>query len=732
MSIEKYIIPNNTLDEKSKLLADKVISYILDPEQRETGLSFILNRLYNPKFSEILIQINPRLYTQFLESDDSSSLTTALYIVNALSKKAEYIILFLKYDKRILDSLKGLLNCENELIFKNCLIILDSFIETTKRADLAHQFIPILINDASVFPNNRQSIIAFMTKVLVSPESVSIYLDNDGLSMVKQSLENSQNEELLGAVEIILRIIKYKQDGKTLLFKEGFLKTLTDVIGRTDNQNTLERAINVASQLSSCEFFASSCIDCGLFEECLDLLEYPYVGKSTASTLMPSLLIIFRITQDRVGAKKCSSLKLATKLSKLLLSVKEFQEVMQAMLFGIITNLFSNDQARKEMILTKVDKVVLQINPIELQPKGKALWVVCVKTFNEMKKQTQEIEYTPIDIQRMAEYNSKKTKARQITEEFIQTETSYTNQMGICCRVVMKRLGNVLKENTSIVFGNIIDIEKYHHKFSNELEKCLSLCNEEKLEFITFSDILLKYFTPSMLDLYCQYANNVDIGMAKFNELSRTDVDVGCAVKELSSKGHYVPSFLIQPIQRIPRYVLLLESLLKCLPEYLDETKKIKTCLSKIRSIANEINENKRKFENKTAMDLWNKRIDLSDYPNPQRDYFAEMGQVLVSEKKNATVWTMVIFNDIAVLTRNTAKSTEKEKWKIKEVYTLCDWKVLEIINEKIQFFKPSTNTTIEITCNKLKDTEFLSEQLRKAINTAKQNKIKRTSITNS
>lgn len=732
MDETSYFLPDSTLSEKEKSLIDRVIEYISDPTQRETGLSFILNSLDTPRFCSILLQVHPRLYAQFLDSEDPVSLTNSLYIVNALSKRPEFVAVFVKHDPHILASVNKLLGSQVTTIVEQAVGILYAFVSVVRNFDVLNVFIQPLINAMTTDPVYRPAIMVLLTKLIASPKNQQTFIDGNGLAAVKHSLEAGSGEELIAAVEIVYILLKTDlKRNRELMMPLGILRNLTEVIRTTDNQAILERTINAASQFAGSEFFATTCIESGLFEECLDTMDYPYTGRTTPMTIQPALLMVFRVTQDRIGVQKCSSLKLTSRLRNLIGHLEAFTEPMQAIILGITTNLLANEQARREMFMTQVDKAIQGMRKESLHPKAALLLEVCADEFAKKRADVSDVEYTPADIALLAEYNSRKTKARQITEELIQTETSYSRNMGTCVRVVMKRLEGALKGDFGTVFLNIADIERFHHRLSYELEQAQQRSEEAKQEFIAVAGVLLRFFTPAMLEMYTRYANEIDTGMARFAELAKTDKDVEQVAKELSASGYSVSSLLIQPIQRIPRYVLLLESLVKCLPAYLDEARQVSAALEKIHGIARDINENKRKFENASAMRLWDGRLNLAtEYPNETRDYVGEMSQVLVSENKNAFVWTMVIFTDIAVLARNTG-TEKKEKWKVKEVYTLIQWKVLEIADEKLQFLQLATNKTVELSCSKVKDTEYLADKLREAIRVAKANRMRKSLAAN-
>lgn len=68
------------------------------------------------------------------------------------------------------------------------------------------------------------------------------------------------------------------------------------------------------------------------------------------------------------------------------------------------------------------------------------------------------------------------------------------------------------------------------------------------------------------------------------------------------SKGRGLTDFLIMPVQRIPRYVMLLQQLIKYTPDNHPDYSAINTGLSKISEIAGYINSQKKDYDSKTRV----------------------------------------------------------------------------------------------------------------------------------
>lgn len=80
----------------------------------------------------------------------------------------------------------------------------------------------------------------------------------------------------------------------------------------------------------------------------------------------------------------------------------------------------------------------------------------------------------------------------------------------------------------------------------------------------------------------------------------------------------HVTSLMVTPIQRIPRYVLLLKDLLAHTPVSHPDYDKLSTVLPKMEEVATYINEEKSKFDNlNVILNLSNLIIGYEDVPFP-------------------------------------------------------------------------------------------------------------------
>lgn len=135
---------------------------------------------------------------------------------------------------------------------------------------------------------------------------------------------------------------------------------------------------------------------------------------------------------------------------------------------------------------------------------------------------------------------------------------------------------------------------------------------EDKSSTMTFG-AAFKKITP-FLKVYTVYINNYSQASDTLRECSQTNTNfdkylIQCKSKP-KCKGYHLSSYLIQPIQRIPRYItfylilnflhryrLLLQELIKYTPKEHYDLKELESTLELIKGVANHLNENRKRWD---------------------------------------------------------------------------------------------------------------------------------------
>jgi len=178
------------------------------------------------------------------------------------------------------------------------------------------------------------------------------------------------------------------------------------------------------------------------------------------------------------------------------------------------------------------------------------------------------------------------------------------------------------------------------------------------------ADCFLSYH--AYLKMYVQYVNQYNSSMETLKRLSEGRKFVKFLAQTHRPPILDLPSYLIMPVQRIPRYEMFLSSLVKlCDSASFPSYPRLCAALLHIQSIAALINESKRAAENGVRMVELKKRI--KGFPSstpllvPHRKWLREDSVVQLAPKRRDYI--LVTFNDALLLL--------SQAWRVKGFYQL-------------------------------------------------------------
>jgi hypothetical protein len=179
-------------------------------------------------------------------------------------------------------------------------------------------------------------------------------------------------------------------------------------------------------------------------------------------------------------------------------------------------------------------------------------------------------------------------------------------------------------------------------------------------------DVFLE--TIPFLKMYTNYVNlypnAVEMMKKHYEEISAFTSIVDKAHANERCKKHDIYSFLITPIQRVPRYVLLLDDLLKNTPAGHCDYDALTSAHAEMKRVAVLINERKRDAENfQVLLGIYNTlEPPVDDLVQPHRYVVCRGALTDYSDKKHASgkLYNFVLFNDL--LLKTSFKSTVVKK----------------------------------------------------------------------
>eukprot|EP00026_Physarum_polycephalum_P002016 Phypoly_transcript_02020.p1 GENE.Phypoly_transcript_02020~~Phypoly_transcript_02020.p1 ORF type:complete len:578 (+),score=87.07 Phypoly_transcript_02020:1129-2862(+) len=306
------------------------------------------------------------------------------------------------------------------------------------------------------------------------------------------------------------------------------------------------------------------------------------------------------------------------------------------------------------------------------------------KTEEENDREQESSPTTPKE-QSEPEKAYQKRRTR-IAMEILSTERTYVYNLTILVKRFLNPLTSAATSHKPIIkpdqvktLFSICDvIANYHVMFLDGLERRLMKWKTGA------SEQLGDYFSQvDFLTIYSEYINNYNDSLAIYNELRKKAPFVSllqqCG-KSPECNSLDLQAFLIQPIQRIPRYNLLLEDLIRHTPENHPDYNDLKCSSAKIKSIAGFLNENARLEVNKNKITSIQQSIvgDVGDLLGWKRTFLKE-GKMQIDGK----VQFVFLFNDMLIITKTPSRGQyeliKKIPFESVEI-TNCDEKSFKII----------------------------------------------------
>ena len=178
-------------------------------------------------------------------------------------------------------------------------------------------------------------------------------------------------------------------------------------------------------------------------------------------------------------------------------------------------------------------------------------------------------------------------KREKAIDELLSTEKSYLASLKLFLAEIiipMKKDASILQitpKQVASIISNIETIANFHEVFLQELEKSRN----------NIASVFLKF--GAFLKMYTKYINEYNQSVQTLNDLVASNKKVADFLEQKRSKcnGLDVMSFLIMPVQRIPRYVLLLKEVKRHTPDDHPEYEKLFEALNQIEAVAAHVNE---------------------------------------------------------------------------------------------------------------------------------------------
>jgi len=265
---------------------------------------------------------------------------------------------------------------------------------------------------------------------------------------------------------------------------------------------------------------------------------------------------------------------------------------------------------------------------------------------------------------RMCKIFARRTK---VAKEILESEKTFVGRLEVVVKVFIDPMRSsevITKEQVRAIFSEIEVILGYNKMLLGNLEARM-----QKWNFYTNLGDIFKRMTD-FLKAYTQYVNNYNSAITTISavkHVEKVSAFLTKCHKDGRLMGQDLGAFLILPIQRIPRYVMLLQDLVQNTRPTHSDYGDLNISLWKMKSVADYINDKKRDADNihevLTVQDKLSGKFENDlILAQPHRRYLREGYLMDVDEKKKVYYF---LFNDLLIGTKKkTHKRTTSHSFK--------------------------------------------------------------------
>ncbi|XP_046890736.1 FYVE, RhoGEF and PH domain-containing protein 4a isoform X1 [Hypomesus transpacificus] len=265
----------------------------------------------------------------------------------------------------------------------------------------------------------------------------------------------------------------------------------------------------------------------------------------------------------------------------------------------------------------------------------------------------EPVERTPpeqaVDEGKPEQKETNEQKLYKIASELLQTEKAYVTRLNLLDQVFCARLTEEAKKGTfpedvvKNIFSNISSINEFHsHFLLPDLEKRMG----EWSSTPRIGDILLK--RAPFLKMYAEYVRNFEKAMELLKQWTERSPPFKAIILEIQGQevcgSLTLQHHMLEPVQRVPRYEMLLKDYLRKLPQDDHDRRDVEKSLEIISMAATHSNSAIRKSENlKKLLEIYEMLGEEEDIVHPSNE-FIKQGHVLKLSAKNTSAMERYLF----------------------------------------------------------------------------------------
>jgi len=262
-------------------------------------------------------------------------------------------------------------------------------------------------------------------------------------------------------------------------------------------------------------------------------------------------------------------------------------------------------------------------------------------------------------------------KVEFIEKEIVETEETYYRGLNTLLNELIIPLfdnGFINQKYFQQCTSNLPALLEFHDKFLTQLVDAYEYKygkngdhkeHGNNVQIKTISQVFTSQNKEEFINLYLTYIRDYDSILDLFGNKFHKNHGLKEFLKQKRKERKPLTNFLILPVQRVPRYILLLTDLKKHTNPTDIDYKNIELALDSVEEITNEINERQRAIENMSqCLQIQESLSDLTEsIVKAGRQY---QHQFVFVKKSNKHQRQFFCFNDIVIVSN--------QNWRVKEI----------------------------------------------------------------
>ncbi|CAD8067320.1 unnamed protein product [Paramecium sonneborni] len=295
---------------------------------------------------------------------------------------------------------------------------------------------------------------------------------------------------------------------------------------------------------------------------------------------------------------------------------------------------------------TKTKKKEFEIQQIDQSLENK----IQMAQANQQKKKDVAAKKIYRFLYKIYKQTEKQHRYRKfVIDELINTERNYVHDLRILIVIQSKVRQWLNKQQIEIIFNNLQQLYDLNSPFLQDLEGFLPYKRYKLLGPI------IKGLAP-FFKVYFTYYEGFNKSMATLKQCINDKEDFKKFLKNISEIKDYnnqdIESYLIKPVQRIPKYNLLLEDLLKHTEKTHPDYKNLSECLELFKKINDDNNKNMDIFLSSKLFDVekWFGNKLNQKLVDSKRKYITEILTSTLDSHNNVINVTAFILSDLIIV----------------------------------------------------------------------------------